>query len=253
MSNRVVVAVLCGGEGSRLRPLTYYFQKSMIPVGSVQKPLLEYIVALLRSHGFRDVVFLAGYKHEQILNYFGDGSRFGVRINYSLDREGFRGTGWALLNAYRLGLFKRFNHVLVYYGDILSDMDLTRMFRQHVKTGACATLAVSKGYRLPVGVVSLDGLRVMEVREKPKMEIPVSIGVLVLRVNALEVLEDISETRVGKELDIMSHLLPELVARGEPVYAYLTDCFWYDVGSVERYEKLNNNIVDRLFEKVSRV
>ncbi|MCZ2845335.1 MAG: sugar phosphate nucleotidyltransferase, partial [Candidatus Bathyarchaeota archaeon] len=60
--------ILCGGEGSRLRPLTYYFQKVMIPIGKTQKPLLEYIIKLFIKNGVNDVVLLVGYKAEQILN-----------------------------------------------------------------------------------------------------------------------------------------------------------------------------------------
>jgi mannose-1-phosphate guanylyltransferase len=249
-SRDIVAAVLCGGEGSRLRPLTYYFQKAMIPIGSNQKPLLEYIVMLLKSHGIQDVVLLAGYKHEQIENYFADGSRFDVRVKYSLDAEGFRGSGWALLNAHRSGLFEGFEHILVYYGDILSNIDLKDMARQHIETCAHVTLAVSRGYRLPVGVVELDGLRVVDVREKPTVEAPVGIGILLLRAETLEVLEGISEKHSGMELDLMSHLLPELTAEGKPVYAYTTERFWYDVGSTEKYEKLDNNVVDKLFEGI---
>lgn len=85
MFRSVKAAVLCGGEGSRLRPLTFYFQKAMIPIGSEQKPLLEYIVRLLKAHDVRDLVFLVNYKYEQIKNYFGDGSRFGVHVEYLVD------------------------------------------------------------------------------------------------------------------------------------------------------------------------
>ena len=67
--------VLCGGEGARLRPLTYYFQKTLLPVGSAQRPVLEYMLRLLRHHGISDVVLLVGYKHEQVMNYFGQGER----------------------------------------------------------------------------------------------------------------------------------------------------------------------------------
>ena len=74
--------VLAGGEGRRLRPLSYYFQKCMIPIGHSQKPLLEYIVRLLKYHNIADVLLLAGYKQEQITNYFNSGNRFGVKINF---------------------------------------------------------------------------------------------------------------------------------------------------------------------------
>ena len=75
-----VALILCGGEGTRLRPLTFYFQKTMLPIGLNQKPLLEYIVRLLKYHRINDIVMLVGYKYKQIINYFEDGSRFGVHI-----------------------------------------------------------------------------------------------------------------------------------------------------------------------------
>jgi mannose-1-phosphate guanylyltransferase len=77
--------VLCGGKGTRLRPLTHYIQKTMVPVGLKQKPLLEYVVRLFKFHGIKDLVFLVNYKSEQIMNYFEDGSRFGVKIAYVED------------------------------------------------------------------------------------------------------------------------------------------------------------------------
>ena len=84
--------VLSGGEGKRLRPLSYYFQKCMIPIGSSQKPLLEYIVRLFGYYGISEIILLAGYKHEQIVNYFNEGTRFGVHVTYILDDPMLKGT-----------------------------------------------------------------------------------------------------------------------------------------------------------------
>lgn len=245
---RVIATVLCGGPGSRLRPLTYYFQKSMIPIGSRQKPLLEYIILLLRKHGIKDIVLLAGYKHEQIENYFGDGARFGVNIRYSLDRSGYSGTGWALLNAYESGFLEGYDNILVYYGDILSDIDLSDLMHTHTLYNAYLTIAVARGYRIPVGVVYVEGNRVLKMEEKPILDLPVSIGILAIKIEVLEYLKMLSEEYIGGEMDIMSHLIPTLISMNVPVYAYLTDRFWYDVGSTERYEKLDVKLVDRLFK-----
>ena len=143
---KVKGVILCGGKGKRLRPLTYYFQKTMIPVGKNQKPLLEYIVKLFRHHGIRDVVLLVGYKHEQIVNYFENGSRFGVKINYVQDAEDLKGTGGALLNAFRKGVFENTETLLIYYGDILSNINLSKMLEHHWEMGAEATLAVATKY-----------------------------------------------------------------------------------------------------------
>ena len=250
--DEVCAAVLCGGVGSRLRPLTYYFQKAMIPIGSKQKPLLEYIVLLLRKHDVRDIVLLAGYKYRQILNYFGGGERFGVRINYVLDREDLKGTGWALLNAYENGVFDRFKHILVYYGDILSSIDIGELVRWHKMFNSSITVAVSRGYRLPVGIAHLDGFKIVKFEEKPMVDIPVCIGILVLKKNIFEVMSELSRKYVNMEFDLMKHLIPAMIARGGGVYAYETKAFWYDIGSTEKYEKLDNSFADKLLETLEK-
>ncbi len=244
----VCAAVLCGGVGSRLRPLTYYFQKAMIPVGSKQKPLLEYIILLLRKHNVENVNLLCGYKYQQIVNYFGNGERFNVKINYVIDRKGFRGTGWAVLNAYEGGYFKDFENVLIYYGDILTDINIRDLINYHENLKSTATIAVSKGYRLPVGVAYTEGARIVKFEEKPLINIPVCMGILILRKNAFDVMAEVSRKCINEEYDLMGHLIPELTARRESVYAYETNALWYDVGSTEKYEKLDNNFADTLLE-----
>ena len=241
----VVGVVLAGGEGRRLRPLTYYFQKCMIPIGSRQKPLLEYIIRLLGRYGIFDVKMLVGYKHEQIVNYFNDGERFGVKLEYFLDDPALGGSGGALLNVAERGAFDGAGSLLVYYGDILSDIDLSALVRQHVESGSLATLAVTSGFEVPVGVAEVEGSRVKEWREKPVVDIYAGIGMVALSPGALEALEGITEER--SSIDLMGDLIPFLLEGGGRVDAYFTDAFWYDVGSTEKYEKIDNGLVDRLF------
>ncbi|MEM2668333.1 MAG: nucleotidyltransferase family protein [Candidatus Methanomethylicaceae archaeon] len=246
--NNIISAILCGGTGSRLRPLTYYFQKSMIPIGSKQKPLLEYIIKLLKFYGIYNIVLLVGYKHEQIINYFEDGKRFNINIKYIHDKEGYKGNGWAILNAYEQNAFNNFENILIYYGDILSNIDLSKMIEQHIKRDAIVTLAVSKGYKLPIGIAKIDNMKIIEIKEKPIIDVNVGIGILLLKKEALEILKNISEKYKNIELDLMSHLLPYLIKMNKKVDAYITDCFWYDVGSIEKYEKLDSNIIDNIFD-----
>ena len=240
--------LLCGGEGRRLRPLTYYFQKTMIPIGRMQKPLLEYIVKLFRYHGSRDLVMLVGYKNEQIRNYFEDGSRFDVNIEYVVDPPGVKGTGNALRNAYDLGVLDDAEHLLIYYGDILADIDLRALVDHHLSRGAYATLAVATKYQVPVGVVETDGDRVVRMVEKPWLDLNVTIGILMLSKDVLPMLKPLSE-KFG-EMDIMGHVIPRLLEDEMPVTVYAHDGFWYDVGSTERYEKLDNHVVDELFKDI---
>ena len=244
--NGVKGLVLCGGEGARLRPLTYYFQKSMIPIGAEQRPLLEFIVRSLKRNEITDICLLVGYKWQQVCNYFGDGSRFGVKITYVLDEPEYKGTGGAVLNAWMQGLLDRREVLLVYYGDILSNVDLTELLKEHLKNGAEATVALSKGYQLPVGVAELNSGRVVKFAEKPLFDVLVGIGIFALEGSVLADLEGLH--REGEEVDLMRDLLPILMKNGRHVRGYVTDAFWYDVGSTERYEKLEDGIIEKHLE-----
>ncbi len=231
---------MCGGIGTRLRPLSYYIQKAMIPIGRREKPLLEYAIRLLAHHNIKEVILLADYKQEQIANYFGDGSRFNVAVTYLKDDPNHKGSLGALRNAYKKGLLTREDNFLVYYGDILSNINLAELMRLHNENHAAATLALSPQYPVPVGVAEVEKGRVVEFLEKPDFGRPVSIGMLALNGKVLEEHVDVGE----KELDIMGDLVPHLIRKKEPVYPFLTDAFWYDVGSLEKYEKLADGILE---------
>jgi mannose-1-phosphate guanylyltransferase len=237
LSESVTTAILAGGEGTRFRPYTDLIPKPMIPVGPEERPILEYIVRWLAKHGFNDIVLLVGYKWRQIANYFGDGSRWGVRIRYSLDTETYRGTGGALLNAYRQGLLGD-GTVLVWYGDILAPLNPRELLQAHRSSGATVTLALADRYQVPVGVARVDSSgNVVELREKPWLNLYVTIGVLALEARALEGVEE----ELGGSFDVMGDLIPWMLRRGLKVKAYVYRGPWYDVGSLERYQKLPVN------------
>jgi len=238
--------VLCGGPGIRLRPITYYFQKTMIPIGQKQKPLLEYVVRLLRFHGITDLAFLVNYKAEQIVNYFDDGSRFNVNISYVNDEETLKGTAGSVLTAFRKGKIDTNDTVLVYYGDILTNMDLQSLQRYHKNKRSSATVALASGFTVRVGLADLDKEgRIQGFVEKPTLEKPVSIGILILNGEVLDDMEKLVEKR--HKLDLMKDVIPHLIKSGKPVYGYLSDAFWYDVGSTEAYEKLDPRMVEETF------
>jgi len=234
--------VLAGGEGKRLRPLSYYFQKCMIPIGSTQKPLLEYIIHLLRRHGVVDIALLVGYKHEQIVNYFNGGERFGVTMTYVPDDPALKGTGGSLLHAYRRGLFAPQDTLLVYYGDIISAINITELVQRHRQRGAVATIALSNGYQVRVGVAEVTEGDVTGWTEKPTLNLNVGTGIMVLEASTLRELEPLHQQY--ENLDLMSHLIPRLIETEQIVHAYVTNAFWLDVGSTERYEKVDTELVD---------
>jgi len=241
--NNIKGLVLCGGPGIRLRPITYYFQKTMIPIGPKQKPLLEYVVRLLRFHGITDLAFLVNYKAEQIVNYFDDGSRFNVNISYIHDEESLKGTAGSVLTAFRKGKIDTKDTVLVYYGDILTNMNLQSLQRYHKDKRSSTTVALASGFTVRVGLADLDkDGRIQGFVEKPTLEKPVSIGIQILDGEVLEDMEELAEKR--RRLDLMRDVIPYLIKVGRPVFGYLSDAFWYDVGSIEAYEKLDPRLVE---------
>ena len=236
--------ILCGGTGTRLRPITYYFQKALIPIGVRQKPLLEYVVRLLKFHGVVDLAFLVDYKAEQIANYFDDGSRFGVNVSYVRDVPKFKGTAGSVLNAFKHGITSANDRLLVYYGDILTTMHLRKLLDFHERKKAVATVALASGFTVRVGLADLDKKgKILGFVEKPKLEKPVSVGIMVLEGEVLPVIEELFQKRNG--VDLMKDVIPRLVQNGKSVYGYLSDAFWYDVGSTEAYEKLDPVFVEK--------
>ncbi|KSW10749.1 sugar-phosphate nucleotidyltransferase [Pyrodictium occultum] len=235
-----VAAILAGGEGRRLRPYTDLIPKPMIPVGPEEKPVLEHIVEWIARHGVRDIVLLVGYKWRYIRNYFRDGAGLGARIRYSVDTPEYRGTGGALLQAYRRGLLR--NPTLVWYGDILAALNPLDLLKTHEEKRSHATLAIATRYQVPVGVAEMgeDG-RITGLREKPELSINATIGILAVDPSVL----DEAEQKLGRNFDIMAGLIPYMIERGYRVYAYIYNGPWIDVGSMERYAKLDP---DRLAE-----
>lgn len=232
--------IMAGGEGKRFRPLTYYFQKCMIPVGEKQKPILEYIVRLFKHHDIEEIVLLVGYKHEQIVNYFNDGKRFGVKIDYLEDPPNLKGSANAVLNAYNKGAISSDDTLVVYYGDIVSNIDLAALLEQHNSEEADTTIALATGFKIRVGTANLEQKRIVDFIEKPVYDKPVSIGVLVMKGKTLETLRSLQNEGDFQLFDLMGDVIPYLVKHDYLVNAYLTDAFWYDVGSIERYERLDN-------------
>jgi len=206
--------------------------------------LLEYVVRLLKFHGIVDLAFLVDYKAEQIVNYFDDGARFGIKISYVRDVPKFKGTAGSVLNAFKQGGASTDDTLLVYYGDIVTTMNLKRLLDYHKRQRAVATVALASGFTVRVGLADLDKKgKILGFVEKPELEKPVSIGIMVLEGETLNDIEGLFPKKRG--VDLMKDVIPHLVQSGKPVYGYLSNDFWYDVGSTEAYEKLDHRFVER--------
>ncbi|MBN2335123.1 nucleotidyltransferase family protein [Candidatus Bathyarchaeota archaeon] len=236
--------IMAGGLGTRFRPLTNYFQKCMIPIGDEQKPIMEYIVRLYNHHEIKDLVLLVGYKHQQIENYFNQGERFGVSMRYVLDNPDMRGSANATLNAYRQGAIAEDDTLVIYYGDIISNINLQEMVAFHKESEAKATVALAPDFQVNVGVAELEGRWVREFQEKPHLKKAISIGILILDGSVLKDMETLHGQGQFESFDLMGDVVQYLVNKNEKVAGYTTKAYWYDVGSIERYERLSNERIN---------
>ena len=240
MRSTTQAAILCGGRGERLKPLTDYFQKTMVPIGPKKRPLLSYIIGLMTHHGITKVALLTGYRSEDIRHYFGDGAESGAEISYSVDQKGVKGSLNAVAGALRNGAISKCDELLVYYGDVLADLDITALLSVHRQKRADATLVLARGYPLPVGAaeVGTNGM-VTAFREKPTLDISVATGCMVLGKKSMAMVRRVA----GKEnTDLMAHFMPRLIKDRGRVAAYYTEGDWYDVGTVSSFEKLNEEL-----------
>lgn len=216
--------ILAGGEGRRLRPYTTVLPKPLMPVGD--RPILEIVIGQLRDAGVDRVTIAVGYLASLLQAYFGDGSRFGVAIDYSLESE-------PLGTAGPLGLIEPpAEDFLVMNGDLLTDLDVAEMVGAHRASGAMATLAVyRKAVPISLGIVDVDeGGNVVGYTEKPTFTYPVSTGIYCFKPDVLERIPH------GIAMDLPD-LVRGLIDEGVGVRAHPFDGLWLDIGRPEDYEE----------------
>ncbi len=225
--------ILAAGRGTRLRPLTDYVPKPMLPLHG--RPLMEWVLLPLIACGIRDFVIAVSYLSEQIENYFGGGERWGVRINYS---RGGRPAGKAgeIWRARDL-LQPSGEPFLVAPGDTICHLDYPAFLDFHRLHGGLVSIACSTSYRLEVGIAEIDRRhRVRGFREKSNLGQPVSTGAYILDERLFPCIEGFKpETR---EIDLPGDVFPRLLEDGVPVYGYVDDFPWWDVGRINDYENL---------------
>lgn len=211
--------LLLAGHATRMRPLSNYLNKGMIPVAG--KPLAEHVVDSLVRQGFRDIVIVATAFPEQLQHHFGDGSRLGARIRI-LHRPQPSGTAGDTLAA--RDLLPAEEPFLLHYGDILTNLDLRGLVHQHELSGAAATLGLVTRVQVHTGVAELDtDNRITYFEEKPPVGRPCHAAVDVLGPRVWAYL--------APGLDFGYHVFPRMLAAGEHLHGFLDEtAWWLDVG-----------------------
>ncbi|MBA9005618.1 mannose-1-phosphate guanyltransferase [Thermomonospora cellulosilytica] len=223
--------VMAGGEGTRLRPMTANQPKPLLPV--INRPIMEHVLRLLRRHGLTETVVTVQFLAALIRNYFGDGEELGMSLSYATEEIPL-GTAGSVKNAQEALRDDRF---CVISGDALTDIDLTDMVRFHEQNGALVTIGLKRVPNpLEFGIIIVDEAgRIQRFLEKPTwgqvFSDTVNTGIYVMEP---EVLDHVAE---GVPVDWSSDVFPKLLAEGAPLYGYVADCYWEDVGTHESYLK----------------
>src|SRR3712207_5393456 len=241
--------IMAGGQGTRLRPLTSDQPKPMIPIANL--PCMEHIVGLLKRHGFDDISVTLQFMPEEIRDYFGDGSEWGVKIGYSVEDAPAGTAGSVKMAEKQLGL--EGERLLIISGDALTDADLTRLVRFHEEKGSEATMVLkSVENPLDFGIVILeeDG-RISRFLEKPAwgqvFSDTVNTGIYLLEAPVMDAMPDPEEG----EYDFSTELFPKLLDQERQLYGFVTDAYWEDIGTLEQYALAQRDVLDGKVRGVS--
>ncbi|MBE9139654.1 NDP-sugar synthase [Nodosilinea sp. LEGE 07088] len=250
--------ILAAGKGTRVRPITYTIPKPMIPI--MQKPVMEFLLELLRQHGFDQIMVNVSHLANEIEGYFRDGQRFGVEIAYSFEgriEENGELVGDAIGSAGGMRKIQDFSPFfddtfVVLCGDALIDLDLTEAVRRHRAKGSIATI-ITKTVPLKqvpsYGVVVTDDEgRVQSFQEKPSVEealsTEINTGIYIFEPEVFDYIPS------GVSFDIGGDLLPKLVEAKAPFFGIPMEFEWVDIGKVPDYWRAIQDVLTGVVDLV---
>lgn len=225
--------VLCGGEGTRLRPYTYKIPKPMLPLG--KRPILEFVISNLKANGITDITLTVGYLAESIREYFGNGSRWGVDISYIMEKDRMNTAG--SIYPARKQVNEPF---LVLMGDHLTTINLRKIVEFHKSKKGMATIGLKRqGVPLEYGIAVVDEKgRISSFEEKPIVTNLVNAGIYVLEPEVYGYIKP--------GYDFARDVFPKILADKKEIYGYVFDEYWMDIGRLHDYEHIHQiiSIVD---------
>lgn len=237
--NNLKAMILAAGLGNRLRPLTNKLPKPMVPI--VNTPIMEHVLNTLRRAGVRSVVANLHYQPNAIREHFKDGENFGVEVHYSYEPEPMGTAGGLKIVEEHFGS----GPIVVFSGDLLTDIDLSGMLKFHASHGGLATVALVKvADPSRYGAVLLDSTsKITRFQEKPYHEEAVSniinAGIYVLSPKVLDLIPE------GGFYDYGKDLFPHLVEKDLGIFGHEADCYWMDVGGIVAYQRGNFDALRR--------
>ncbi|MCP5209292.1 MAG: NTP transferase domain-containing protein [Pseudomonadales bacterium] len=216
--------ILSGGKGTRLRPYTTVLPKPLMPIGDM--PILEVVIRQLQQAGVTQITMAVGYLAELLRAFFGEGEKFKLSIDYSMEKEPMGTVGPLTLIS---GLDDTF---VMMNGDVLTDLDYADLIAFHKKSGAVATIATyERKVKIDFGVIETDSAGLINAYiEKPEFDYRVSMGVYVFEPEVLAYLKP------GEYLDFPD-LVKILMADNKPVASYPFSGYWLDMGRPDDYER----------------
>jgi NDP-sugar pyrophosphorylase family protein len=226
--------ILAGGKGTRLRPFTYVLPKPLVPVG--EKPILAILIDQLKKNGIEDITLCVNQMAELIMAYFGDGSKFGVKITYSMEQTPLGTIGPLKLIPDLPDIF------FVMNGDLLTDMSFTDIYNFHIQEKSLITVGCTKRETsIDFGVMKIENQLITSFQEKPRYNFSVSMGIYVFN---RQVLSFVPENQKYGFDDLMHNLLNHQ----QTIQAYIFDGFWLDIGRIEDFQKANDLVANQCAE-----
>lgn len=220
--------ILAGGKGVRLRPYTTRLPKPLVPIGE-EHSIMEIVLSQLARCGFDRVTLAIGHLGDLIRSYIGDGSRWGMEIDYSPPEEVPLGTMGPVLQV----LDRLPEEFLVMNGDVLTDLDYADLMRQHRESAAPLTVATyQRQARIDYGVLTTRDGQVVEFTEKPTIDYRVSMGIYACS----------KPTLAGYTPGLpfgFDELVLDMLARDTPPREYAFDGYWFDIGRPDDYDRVN--------------
>lgn len=225
--------ILAGGLGTRLQPYTTFLPKPMLPLG--EKPILEHLIEWSKKNGVKSIVLCVSYLKKTIEDYFEDGKRFGVNIEYAISDK-------PLATAGQLKTAEKFidDTFVCMYGDSIYNFNLRNMIKQHKRNKSFVTMSLHE-YKtnLPYGVIDTKNTKVIAWNEKPELKVNINMGCYVMEPGVMRFIPK------NKPFG-MDDVIKKAMSRKLVVSSFISKNGFIDIGNKESYRKANEEFIQKL-------